>query len=384
MATITKRLGKDGAVSYRAQVRIKKDGRIVYSEARTFPREKLAKDWAARLELELKQPGAIEDRRKPKLSLGELIPKYVKEVEQSKPLGRTKLYVLKMLLDYPIAEIPAAEISPSDLLEHCRARAKEGAGPATVAHDVSYLKSILFYAKSIWQLPLQQAIHTLESTLPELHKQGLVGKSRPRDRRPTESEVTHILEGLRKRRYHVNGEIPHDEMFEFAIYSCMRVSEVTSLLWEDLDEEKRCVLVRNRKDPKHKQDNHQLVPLLGPAWDIVSKQPRTDDRIFPYESKSVSRGYQDVRSALGIVDLRFHDMRHEGISRLFEMGYSIEQVAMVSGHRSWTNLKRYTHLRPESLHERYAQAEIKASRMPTASREALLPVTAQRPDRDRR
>lgn len=47
---------------------------------------------------------------------------------------------------------------------------------------------------------------------------------------------------------------------------------------------------------------------------------------------------------LGIKDLHFHDLRHEGISRLFEMAQTIPQVASVSGHRSWQSLKRYTHM----------------------------------------
>src|SRR5215831_10607941 len=63
---------------------------------------------------------------------------------------------------------------------------------------------------------------------------------------------------------------------------------------------------------------------------------------------AVKSGYFPIRlmrSALGIDDLRFHDLRHEGISRLFEMGKTIPQAAAVSGHRSWTSLKRYTHIR---------------------------------------
>ncbi len=48
---------------------------------------------------------------------------------------------------------------------------------------------------------------------------------------------------------------------------------------------------------------------------------------------------------LNIEDVDFHDLRHEGIPRLFEMGWNIPHVAMVSGHRSWTSLKRYTHIR---------------------------------------
>lgn len=53
---------------------------------------------------------------------------------------------------------------------------------------------------------------------------------------------------------------------------------------------------------------------------------------------------------LRINDLHFHDLRHEATSRLFEQGYQIQEVAIVTGHRSWDMLKRYTQLRPESLH----------------------------------
>ncbi|WP_320409374.1 MULTISPECIES: tyrosine-type recombinase/integrase [unclassified Aureimonas] len=47
---------------------------------------------------------------------------------------------------------------------------------------------------------------------------------------------------------------------------------------------------------------------------------------------------------LGVEDLRFHDLRHEGVSRLFEIGLNIPQVSVVSGHRSWISLKRYSHI----------------------------------------
>ena len=57
------------------------------------------------------------------------------------------------------------------------------------------------------------------------------------------------------------------------------------------------------------------------------------------------------RDALAIPDLHFHDLRHEGVSRMFEAGYAIQQVAVVSGHKSWNQLKRYTQIKPESLHD---------------------------------
>ncbi|MGH8111467.1 MAG: tyrosine-type recombinase/integrase, partial [Rhodanobacteraceae bacterium] len=55
---------------------------------------------------------------------------------------------------------------------------------------------------------------------------------------------------------------------------------------------------------------------------------------------------------LGIKGLHFHDLRHEATSRLFERGYSIQEVAQFTWHESWATLKRYTHLRPEDVKER--------------------------------
>lgn len=58
-----------------------------------------------------------------------------------------------------------------------------------------------------------------------------------------------------------------------------------------------------------------------------------------------------------IEDLRFHDLRHEGTSRLFEAGLSIERVALVTGHKDWRMLRRYTNLKPEDLHRLQKQSQ---------------------------
>ena len=75
-----------------------------------------------------------------------------------------------------------------------------------------------------------------------------------------------------------------------------------------------------------------------------------DDRIFPYHHKSAGTAFTRACHDLGIEDFHFHDLRHEGTSRLFEAGFAIEQVALVTGHKDWKMLRRYTHLKPESLH----------------------------------
>ena len=89
----------------------------------------------------------------------------------------------------------------------------------------------------------------------------------------------------------------------------------------------------------------------GDTWDLVQAQPKDNARIFPIGDSTLSKYFTWACTALSIPDLHFHDLRHHGISLLFEQGYRIEQVALVSGHKSWQHLKRYTNLRPEDLHK---------------------------------
>jgi integrase len=115
------------------------------------------------------------------------------------------------------------------------------------------------------------------------------------------------------------------------------------LRWNDLDEDR--ILVRDMKHPGDKKGNHVYCELPSEALAIVKSMPCDEPRIFPYSTDAISASFTRACKILGIDDLRFHDLRHEGISRLFEMGRTIPQVAAVSGHRSWTSLKRYTHIR---------------------------------------
>jgi integrase len=72
--------------------------------------------------------------------------------------------------------------------------------------------------------------------------------------------------------------------------------------------------------------------------------------IFPHAAQSVSTAFQRATDELAIEDLRFHDLRHDGASRLFEAGWAIERVALVTGHKDWNMLRRYTQLRAEDFH----------------------------------
>lgn len=120
--------------------------------------------------------------------------------------------------------------------------------------------------------------------------------------------------------------------------------------------DKRIVIVRDRKDPREKIGNDQKVPLLNAtgydAWQLLQQQrlaSRVQDRIFPYNSRSVGTAFRRACQELGIEDLHFHDLRHEATSRLFEAGFAIQEVGLVTGHKDWKMLRRYANLRPEDL-----------------------------------
>lgn len=358
---IQKRVKADGTPRWRCIVGIKEGGKHLYRESKTFAKQALAKSWGSKRAMELEESGVPNQHSADLLTVGQLISRYISDPLIEAKIGRTKRYVLQMLLDCELADIPLAKLSEAMVIDHCRSRQAAGAGPATVSHDVTYLAGVLAAAKPIYGIeysrnPAREARDTLLSM-------GLIGKSNRRSRRPQTEELNRLIAGLKDRSSNHGAKIPYEDILNFSILSCMRIGEVCKIRWDDVDEEQRAVLVRDRKDPRKKDGNHMMVPLLGDAWTILLRQPRSSSLVFPYNSRSVTAGFRRVRNALGIDDLRYHDMRREGASRLFEAGFTIEEVAQVTGHRSLNVLWQvYTELYPKSLHDRFDALKARSSR----------------------
>jgi integrase len=170
-------------------------------------------------------------------------------------------------------------------------------------------------------------------------------KSRERDRRPTLDELDKLLkhfQGIQTRR---PTSINMLKMTGFALFSTRRQEEITRIQWADLDEVGQRVLVRDMKNPGQKIGNDVWCHLPPEAWAIMQTMPKVLPEIFPYSAESVSASWTRACHMVGIEDLHFHDLRHDGVSRLFEMDWDIPRVASVSGHRDWNSMRRYTHLR---------------------------------------
>ena len=266
------------------------------------------------------------------------------------------------------------------LVDHVRARRAGGAGPATVANDLTWIGVVLRAAKSVRALPVDpKCVDEARNACRELR---LIGKSKKRSRRPTPDELVKLSEFFRARDR--RSVIPMGDIVQFAIASARREAEICRLEWADNDNIARSGLVRDAKHPREKEGNHRRFKYTQEAWAIVQRQPRSDERIFPYEPKSVGDAFTRACHILGIVDLRFHDLRHEATSRLFERGYQIHEVAQFTLHDSWNELKRYTNLRPENLREIASDTPVVTGTQEAARRRGhLRTVTGTSPAADR-
>jgi integrase len=162
-----------------------------------------------------------------------------------------------------------------------------------------------------------------------------------RDRRLTPREDRLIL---RYCHNHVNPELY--SIVVLALETAMRQGEILRLQWEHLNLKSRVAHL-----PETKNGTKRDVPLSIKAQAaLIRLGVKTNGRVFGYTPEGLKSSWRFMNAKLGIEDLHFHDLRHEAISRLFELGsLDMMEVAAISGHKSLAMLKRYTHLKAQRL-----------------------------------
>ncbi|MFA6230899.1 MAG: site-specific integrase [Rhodanobacter sp.] len=162
-----------------------------------------------------------------------------------------------------------------------------------------------------------------------------------RDRRLSWGEERRIL---RAAAAHRNQEMY--SIISLAIETAMRQGEILGLLWENIDLRRRIAHL-----PITKNGEKRDVPLSQGAVSALTRLGiGTSGRVFHYTSDGFKSAWRALVQRTGIEGLHFHDLRHEAVSRLFELGtLDYLEVAAISGHKSIQMLKRYTHLRAETL-----------------------------------
>lgn len=324
---------------WRAQVR---KGGMYRGETFTLKRDAMA--WAQQIEVQAEHIVASGYQPIPEgYTVGDLIDGYGCECNMG---GKTKQSTHAML-KRQLGSTPLKRLNSIHLRDFIDGRQKAGAGGVTIAADLSFFGAILKWGKHSRRMDLPTDL--ARDARRDLSARKVSTRSAERDREPTPAELESLFAHWRDNK---RQKIPMATICAFALATSMRQEEICSIELVDIDATKRTVIIRDRKDPRKKVGNHQTVPLLSAAWAIVEPimAARTVGRVFPYEAASVSTAFTRACSKLGIDDLRFHDLRHKATSDLFRRGLSIPQVALLTGHKTWTQLKRYTHTKAEDVH----------------------------------
>lgn len=351
MGTIVTRTRRDGKPSYLCQIARKMDGKTV-RENRTFRDHKTAKAWLRQREAELDNPKAFKAATQEVKTLGDAIGRYLEE--HGGEIGKTKSACLAAIQRHSIAGMACGEVGSEDVVAFARTihtvTGLANPGPATINNYLSHLASVFAIAQKAWGYPLDQS--AMSDATFVLRKQNAIAKSNKRERRPTLAELNAILDFFQDRSARAPHSAPMIDITLFAMFSTRRMEEITRLRWPDYEassgDHPARVLVRDMKNPGAKRGNDVWCELPPEAEAVVKgMRPKTgnSELIFPYTVDAIGAAFTRACKLLDINDLHFHDLRHEGVSRLFEAGWNIPHVALVSGHRSWASLQRYAQIR---------------------------------------
>jgi len=210
---------------------------------------------------------------------------------------------------------------------------------STLQAQMYYLKQAVTNSRIKTELPV------VDMAIDELKKKKLIMGSKRRDRRLEPGEYEALMDEAAG--HWISAAI------DLAVESAMRQGEIHALKWSDINESKGVIRLMRKDKHAETGQSAQQIPLLKGVREALLRSQNVfgqGPNLIPVErAASISDKFARLTTKLGIDDLRFHDLRHEAISRLFEKGMRVEQVRVVSGHRTLDQLSRYVNLRPADL-----------------------------------
>ena len=320
MATYRKRNGK-----WQAIVRHKTIG----TSSRSFHTKQAAIKWVISVEEQL-EAGTFGTLRPTHVTLAELLERYSSEVTPAKRGATTEFRRLHRLIRDPVSGFKVSQLTSQAVAAFRDRRLLDGR--RTCHYDLILIRHCLKIAMNEWGLVL--------SSNP-VDRVKMPPSSPARNRRLEDGEFERLEEASKLTKN------PHIwPIIVFAIQTGMRRGEILGLQWEHVDLDRRIAFL-----PLTKNGSSREVPLSAKAAQVLAGQRQRNDTPtpFPITPNGFRLAWDRLRDRAGLSDLRFHDLRHEAISRFFELGLNIPEVAVISGHKDPRMLFRYTHLRAVDL-----------------------------------
>lgn len=325
MATIRKLRGR-----WQAQVR----RRGMKPRCKSFDSKIEAEKWARDLEAQVDRFGAAPDTRiLESTTLGELLERYKTEVSPTKRGSVQEIQRIDVLLCHDLAYRTMIGLSQQDIASFRDERLRSVA-PSTAVRELAILSHVIEVSIRDWGLPLAKNVVKLVRR-PVIRNE--------RSRRLTGDEEQRLLDGCDA------GQIPFlKTLVILAIETGMRRGEILGLKWNDISHNRRVITLTMTKNGAGRE-----VPLSQRAFQALMDWKDSADVdqsiVFPMKAGTLEQAWRRLLTRSNVKALRFHDLRHEGVSRLFERGLNMIEVSSISGHKELRMLKRYTHLSADDL-----------------------------------
>jgi len=263
-------------------------------------------------------------------TVGDLLRRYRDEVISLKRGRDVETYIVNAMLRQDFCNIAISDVSTAPITKYRDHRLKTVRG-VSVRRELSILQHAFNIAVQEWDWSIK------ENPVRSIRKPP-TGNSRDRRLMPgEEGKVIHECRACQNPWI-----VP---CVRLAIETAMRRSEILRMAWGDVDWDKQTLHI-----PETKNGQPRTIPLTEEAVGLLKSLPHSlDGRVIPISATCLRMAWDRATRRAGIKDLRFHDLRHEAITRFFERGLSVPEVALISGHRDYRMLARYTHLRPEDV-----------------------------------
>jgi integrase len=310
------------------QVQVRRQGHSTLS--RTFRLKADAEQWARQKEAEIDRGELPVDTRVLRShTLAQLLERYIATVVPHKRGAERERYMLRVVLRHPLARLSLHRLTPAEIAKYRDDRLATVTG-ATVRRELAVVRHCLQVARNEWGFVLPSN---------PVDQVKLPAPNNPRERRASTSELERLVEACEAR-----GNQRLSAVIQLAVETGMRRSELLGMRWANIDLEARTLFLRNTKN-----GHPRTVPLSPRAVEIIRTTPRVGDTVFPISANALRLAWQRLRRRAGVSGLRFHDLRHEAVSRFFEKGLNMPEVAAISGHRDPRMLMRYTHPKAEAI-----------------------------------
>lgn len=283
------------------------------------------------------------DRREAeRTTLADALDRYKREVTVHKKSAYGEGCLIERLKGTRLAAYSIATIQGADIAAYRDERLGEGAAANTVRIELALLSHLYTVAGSDWGMPLVNPVR--QARKPKLPR----GRDRRLDPRPDENGQTEEDRLLATCKASKSRWL--EPIVRMALETGMRRGEILGLLWEHVDLSHATAHL-----PDTKNGEARTVPLSPAAQVVLAGLPRSiDGKVFPIGDNGFVHTFQRAAEKAGLENFHFHDLRHEATSRFFERGLDLMEVASITGHKSLSMLKRYTHLRARDLAKKLA------------------------------